>query len=224
MTEEIKGYPAGSVKTSHVELEAFKLNGKIGVGQTGKGVKIVYEDGQFNKTWKIPEGKFKNNALKVPANKKLWADLEKAYEAFEDDDEQMFTVISEKGNEFWELVSIQAGEVGTAGVVKPNEGNSNSGGSGGGYNPAGAIIGKIENWALEITIANKPAKGKVDLEAILETLEDFDPELISKINAAATNVYDVAYGKTSKAVEKEPEPADDEDLLDDDDGDDDIPY
>lgn len=227
MTEEIKGYPEGSVKTVHVELDSFKLNGKIGIGQTGKGVKISYEEGQFGKTWKIPEGKFKEAALKVPANKKLWGELEKAFEAYEDDDEQTFTVTSEKGAEYWNLTGIQVGEHGTQGVVKPGQEGVGSGGSsgGGGYNPSGAIIGKIENWALEITIANKTAKSKVTLEDILETLEGFDADLIKKINEEATKVYEAAYnGSGGSSKPEEPEQASDEDIEEGDDEDEDVPY
>lgn len=228
MTEENKGYPEGSVKTVITELDSIKMNAKIGFGATGRGVKIVYEDAEYGaKDVKLPEGKFKGKALEVPTNKKLLKQLEEAIEAYDEDDEQKFTLTFVKGEQYWDFQGIEAGEHGTQGVVKPGQESSSGGNSGGTYNPAGAIIGKIENWALEITIANKTAKGKVTLEGVLETLEDFDEELISKINQAATNVYNVAFGKgadKTPAKEDTPKQASKEDLEDEDIDEDDVPF
>ena len=225
MTEENKGYPKGTVKKVISELDTFKLVTKIGVGATGKGVKIVYEDGEYGaKTIKLPEGKFKGKALEVPVNKKLYNELKVASNAYEENDEQKFTLTFVKGDQYWDFQGIEAGEHGVAGI-QGQGGASNSGGSGGGYNPSGAIIGKIENWALEMTIANKSAKGKVTLEDVYETLDNFDPELIKKINEAATSIYEEAYnGTSSKSANKaEPEP-EEEELGDSDDLDEDCPF
>lgn len=232
MTEENKGYPAGSVKTSHVELEAFKLNGKIGIGRTGKGVKLSYEDGKFNKTWKLPEGKFQGKALTVPANKALWSDLEKAYEAFEEDDEQVFTVTSEKGDDYWELTGIQVGKHGVAGIVKPGGSQpQSSGGSGGGWDGGkGAGMGQLRTISSELAIKNSTkTQSMVDvMDNAKEYLkEEGLPEKMAEFYQASEDLWDAfqkALGGTKPVTKSEPVPASDDDIEDDEDMDEDIPY
>lgn len=237
MTDENKGFEDGSTKVVHTAAESLKLNAVLKTKDgnpwkgNAKGLRLSYTDGYGPQVLQLHGGKFKADGLKIAANKAIWdtanALLPDVKEFMMDDEDELeapkVTITFVKKDGFWDTTNLEKGHVGNAGTFKAGQDTSKPAQSGGGYNPAGQIIGKIENWAMQITIANKPAKGKVTLEAILETLEDFDPELISKINEAATNVYDVAYGKTSKPEAKEPEPADEDDLPDDEE-DDDTPY
>ena len=156
VTEIKKGYPADSVKTLHVSLDAFKLNANIGYGKTGKGVKITYEDGDWgSKTTKIPEGKFSEAALKVPANKKLWIELQDS--ALKEDDAEA-TLVFLKGAEYWNLTGIKAGHHGVAGIVKPlGEASAQPQATAvsSGYDNTGARTGNLLNNSVAILVAQK---------------------------------------------------------------------
>jgi hypothetical protein len=235
-SEEIKGYPDGSTKVVHTELSLFNLSAKLKnkdgqpYGKTGKGVKIIYEDGEYGpKEIKLPEGKFGTAALKVPRNKKLWDDLNKDIET-----DEPVTLYFIKENGYWDMTGITAGHVGTAGVTKP----AGSGEAAGGgvthqpYDASGAIIGKISNHAFDLALLNAKKGSDLDdvLNAAIKLLEDADASLYTKMDAAAREFYNAHKG-SSQQVDKpvnKPEPAgsvgDSGATPDDDDDDEDIPY
>lgn len=227
--EEKKGYPDGTTKIIHTTLDMLKLKAKIRTAEgkkigTGVGVKLVYTDPEYgSKTVQLPERKFQDEAAKVPANKNLWTDLQNAVAKDLEDEDVTLEFI--KHNGFWDLRSVKEGHVGNAGIFK--EGQAQTGGStSGGYNPAGQIIGKIENWAVHITIANKTAKQKIGVEDVLETLESMDASVIKDINDAATKLYQSAFGgkAPSKPEDTDSDDSEDAESADDSDMDEDIAF
>jgi len=230
MTDENKGFEDGSTKVVHTAAESLKLNAVLKTKDgnpwkgNAKGLRMAYTDGYGPQTLQLHGGKFKADGLKIAANKAIWdtanALLPEVKEFMMDDDDEVeapkVTITFTKKGGYWDATNLQKGHVGNAGTFKAgvDPAAAPSGGSGGGgYNPAGAIIGKIENWALEITIANKPAKGKVTLEDVRDTLKGFDADLVAEINELATGVYEEAYSNKKPAAKvNEPEEADDDDI------------
>lgn len=230
MSEEKKGYPEGSVKTVITTLDLFKLKTKIGIGATGKGVKIVYEDGEYgSKTVKLPENKFKDKALTVPQNKKLYEELKTSFAAFEDDDEQDFTLTFVKGSEYWDFQGIQAGAVGTPGVLKPGQDAGSTGGGGASYDGSAAAKGQIRNVALELasSVGTKPKSASELLDRAIAVLED---EGFAEQYAAFMEASDEVYANLGKGTNAGQKPAEDDPTpseapeADEEDDDDDIPF
>ena len=214
--------PEGSVKTEHTTLGGLRLNAKHGVGKTGQGPKISWEHPIFGgQVKKLPGGKFSEAGLKVPANKKLWAELNDPG-LIEDED---VTIIQTKGPEYWDFTSILPGHVGTAGIVKPGDASPTH--SGGRYDASGAIQGKLENTAVSIACANATAKAPVTLEDVLAVLESFTAETVMAISRVSRALYDSSYGSgtTAPAVKQVDTPEDEPGSAEPaDDLDDDIPF
>lgn len=227
--EDIKGYPEGSTKIVHTELGLFNLSAKLkkqdgtDYGKTGRGVKIIYNDGQYGpKEIKLPEGKFGQNALKVPRNKKLWEELNKDIET-----DEPVTLEFIKENGYWDLTGIAMGHNGVAGVTKPHVEGAVAGNTGGGqaYDASGAIIGKISNHAVDLAIANAKKGATLNdvLAAAISLLEDANPSLFTALDNAARTFYNAHKG--GGKVVKKAEVASKDDVSDDQvDEDEDIPY
>lgn len=183
MTEETKeGYPEGTVKTVHSDLDVFKLNTKIKnkdgnpIGKTGKGVKIVYTDPYGTQTLQLPAAKFEGKVLSIANNKKVWKELNDPALAEAVEEEEVCTLTFVKGKDFWDFDGIVPGEVGTPGIVKPGsttQGPGNSGGSGGGgYNNLDAQAGQIINLATTIASTSLKAKQALTMGMISEVAGD----------------------------------------------------
>lgn len=232
--EPIVGYPKGSVKTIHSALDSFKLKAKIDFGQTKKGVKITYSDDYGGQKVQLPEGKFQGKALEVPANKALYEQLKTAKDQWDEDDEGDFTLTFLKGDQYWDFKEIVSGTVGVAGVLKAGE---TAGGSGGGnYNPAGAIIGKIQNNAMDLVIKKATKTTSFDdlVNMAMEELEGATASLYAKFDIAAKAFYEATQGAGASTpapsdapkAEDKPEKATKEDVggSEDEDFDEDIPF
>lgn len=238
MTEETKTdftpNPDGSVKIVHATLESIKLkaknmkntfSGKL-LGGHGEGIKILAtskpQGPQLKGPIQLSKNLFEGKAGEMPDNIRILEACERAAEEGWEDEDVTLTFTMKGG--YWGLTNFEKGHIGYAKVYKPGEvvgaaPESKSGG--GGYDPSGPIKGKIENWAVALTVANK-GKGAVTLEDVLETLEGFKPDTIKALSDAVDATYDATYGKgggatknAEKASTEAPEPAEDEELDED---------
>lgn len=182
--------PAGSVKTIHGELDSFKMDAPHKVGKTGRGPKLTIETTTGEtKVEKLPGNKFLGDALKVPGNKSLKADLDILEDSFEEGMDVTFTYVMEstpKGS-FWGLTGVKAGHIGVSGVVKADaDGNLPSKGSNTGsqanqapakaYDASGAIAGQLFNLAASVAekTLSKADFNLVNIEKIaLDSLDQF---------------------------------------------------
>lgn len=218
--EEKKGYPEGTVKTVHTRIETLKMKTDIKtadgrpIGQTGKGVKLTYEDQYGTQILQLPEMKFGVNGMKVQANKDIYAGLQalqgpvKEYLNSDDDDAKApeITLTFTKGSSYWDLTNLQIGHIGTAGIFDPTK---PQGGSGGSYNPEGAIIGKLQNNALELAVKNSSKGDDFDdvVKQATEYLKNADASLYAKFDQAAKEFFrDIANGAGKKEVLPSDEP------------------
>lgn len=229
MTDEKKQHPEGTKKREYITVESVKLNAKIKtaegkpIGKTGLGVKLIYKNRFGTKTIQLPEGKFKEAALKVPDNKNLWAGLQE----IEDDDEATLTQVKKNG--YWEPINIEKGHVGGEGILDENgELPVKSGGSFNSWpeKENQIIAGQLINIAVSFvssvaTKANPPTWEQVEETAlsIVEGYHQTKGKLSALLNAETKPSKPV---KTSDSKSEDLEEEDDDASSSIDDDDDDV--
>jgi hypothetical protein len=209
---EKTGFPDGSTKVIHTRVETLKMKTNIKtmdgkpIGQTGKGVRLTYEDQYGTQILQLPEMKFGPNGMKVQANKDIYAGLQalqepvKDYLNSDDDDAEgpEITLNFTKNNGYWDLTNLQLGHVGDAGVVDPTKQKA-----GGSYNPEGAIIGKLQNNAIELAIkqAGKDDSFDTVIKRAIAYLEGADASLYARLDVVAKAFYKATTGASAGQVQ-----------------------
>jgi hypothetical protein len=155
--------------------------------------------------------KFGPNGMKVQANKDIYAGLQalqdpvKEYLNSDDDDAEgpEITLNFTKNNGYWDLTNLQLGHVGEAGVVDPTKQKAGGSGGGGTYNPEGAIIGKLQNNAMELAIkqAGKDDSFDTVVKRAIAYLEGADASVYARLDVVAKAFYKATIGASGGSAQ-----------------------
>lgn len=167
--------PKGTIRHDHCKLISIDMESDELENKSGWCVELTYKS-KFQDKWEpktllVPGSKLEGNALKVPANKAAL----KGYKMLDGSEKNFeFTIIQEKGDEYWNVIDIVPGHVGRAGYQ--NDPAGNSGQSSGGNFSGDAAAGQLINLAVAYLTANKTSYD--DTDDFLDQLEKTSVDLV----------------------------------------------